>query len=82
MEKYKILGIKKRTSKKGTEYFLCYLSLETDNSFDLINVMVEEKQVQPLLKTLGDSSFDVSKFLTLKYDTYNKRYNLVLTYGL
>lgn len=82
MEKYKILGIKERTSKKGTDYFLCYLSLETENTFDLINVMIEKKQVQPLLKTLGDASFDVSKFLTLKYDTYNKRYNLVLTYGL
>ena len=82
MEKYKILGIKKRTSKKGTDYFLCYLSLETDNSFDLVNVMVLEKQVQPLLKVLSDTSFDVSKFLTLKYDTYDKRYNLVLTYGL
>lgn len=82
MEKYRILGIKERTSKKGTHYFLCYLSLETNDSFDLINVMVTEKQVQPLLKTLGDSSFDVSKYLTVKYDTYNKRYNLVLTYGL
>lgn len=82
MEKYKILGIKKRKSKKGTDYFLCYLSLETDNSFDLVNVMVQEKQVQPLLKTLNDSSFDISKFLTLKYDSYNKRYNLILTYGL
>lgn len=82
MEKYKILGIKERQSKKGTNYFLCYLSLETENSFDLINVMVKEKQVQPLLKTLGDSSFDVSKYLTVKYDTYNKRYNLVLSYGL
>lgn len=82
MEKYRILGIKERKSKKGTNYFLCYLSLETENSFDLINVMVTEKQVQPLLKTLGDSSFDVSKYLTVKYDIYNKRYNLVLSYGL
>lgn len=82
MEKYRILGIKERTSKKGSNYFLCYLSLETEKSFDLINVMISEKQVQPLIKTLSDSSFDVSKYLTLKYDTYDKRYNLVLTYGL
>lgn len=82
MEKYKILGIKERTSKKGSKYFLCYLSLETSNSFNLVNVMIEEKQVHPLLKAMSDTSFDVSKFLTLKYDTYNERFNLTLTYGL
>ena len=82
MEKYRILGIKKRTSKKGSEYYLCYLVLETENNYDIINVMITDKQVQPLLKVVNDTSFDVSKFLTLKYDSYNKRYNLVLTYGL
>lgn len=82
MEKYRILGIKKRISKKGTDYYLCYLALETDASYDIINVLIEEKQIQPILKVVNDTSFDVSKYLTLKYDRYNKKYILFLTYGL
>lgn len=81
MEKYKILGIKKRTSKSGKDYFLCFVSLETDFDFNVINVMIEEKQIDTINQALKDNNFDVSKFLKMKYNTYQKQYQLELTLG-
>lgn len=81
MEKYKLLGIKKRKSKQDKEYFVCFLSLETDYDFNVINVIINEKQVEPISKVLNDNNFDVSKFLSLKYNSFTKSYNLVLNYG-
>lgn len=81
MEKYKILGIKKRTSKAGKDYFVCFLSLETDLDFNVINVMIEEKQIDIINQSMKADNFDVSKFLKLKYNTYQKQYQLDLTLG-
>lgn len=82
MEKYKIIGIKKRKNKENKDYYLAYITLETDNNFDLINVLIQEKQVQPLLDVINDDNFDISHYLTIKYNSFNKNYSPVINYGL
>lgn len=81
MEKYRILGVRKRTSKAGKDYFVLFLCLETDYDFNVINVMIEEKQIDSINQAMKDNNFDISKFLKLKYNSYNKQYQLDCTLG-
>lgn len=82
MEKYKLLGVKKRTSKQGKEYFICAVCLETDYDFTVINIMVKPEQVDYINMALEDKDFNVAEYLSLKYNTFTKQYNLQLTLGL
>lgn len=82
MEKYKLIGIKKRQNKDKKDYYLAYVTLENDNSFDLLNILINEKQVQPLLDVINDNDFDISRYIILKYNSYQKVYNPVINYGL
>lgn len=83
MENYMLLGIKSRKSKKTDKnYNIAYLSLETDYDFQIIPVMIQEKQVDVLIDVIGDLDFDISEYLKLRYNAYNKKYELTITYGL
>lgn len=82
MEKYKLVGIKKHKSKSGNEYFLAYLLLENETTFDIIRVIINNKQVEPLLQAMSDNSFDISQYLVTVYNSYQKQYQLTINYGL
>lgn len=83
MENYKILGIRKRKSKKSDkEYYLCYILYENDYGYDIINAIVEEKQVGALQSVINDDTFELKRFMNVEYNSFNKRYDLKITYGL
>lgn len=82
MEKYKLLGLKKRKSKKGNDYYICFVVLETDFDYQVLNIMIEDKQIDSINTALKDINFDISKFLKLSYNSYLKQYQLKLTLGL
>ncbi len=83
MENYKYLGFrKKHSSKSNKDYFLAYLLLENSNGYDVLNVIITEKQANALSNAVNDIKFDISKFLTIQYNSFNKSYDLKITYGL
>lgn len=88
MEIYKYLGSRKRhSSKSDKDYFLAFILLENNNGFDILQTMITEKQVEAIDSAIdkaidNDTDFDISKYLSIEYNSYNKRYDLKLTYGL
>lgn len=83
IENYKILGIRKRKSKKSdNEYYLCYVLYENNYGFDILNVIVNEKQVGALESVINDDTFELKKFMNLQYNSFTKRYDMRITFGL
>lgn len=82
IEKYKLVGIKKHKSKSGNEYYIAYILFENNYSFEILNVMINNRQVQPLTDVIGDDSFELERFLNLNYNSFQKQYQLTISYGL
>ena len=82
MEKYKLIGCKQRKNKEGKPYYLAYVTVENDNSIDLLNVLIKEQQVQPLLDVIDDNTFDLSRFMSVKYNSFQRAYIPVINYGV
>lgn len=85
MEKnnYTLLGIRKRHSQKSDkDYFVAYVLFENTYGFDILVVMIKEEQVDPLGRLIEDGDTNISEYTSLDYNSYNKRYDLKITYGL
>lgn len=88
MENYKYLGSRKRhSSKSDKDYYLAFILLENGNGYDIIQTMITQKQSELLSSAIdeaiaNDTEFDISKYLSVEYNSYNKRYDLKITYGL
>lgn len=82
IENYKLVGIKKHTSKTGNEYYIAYILFENNYSFEILNVLINQKQVQPLSDVIGDDTFELDRFLKTTYNSYQKRYQLTINYGM
>lgn len=82
MEKYKIVGIKKHKSKQDKDYYIAYVLFENDYTFDILNVLIKEQQVQALQSVINDDTFELDRFLKTSYNAFNKRYQLTINYGL
>lgn len=80
MHNYKLVRILSRKNKQDKPYYLAYLILNTDNSCDLLQVLIKEEQAQKLNKLVNDNSFDISKFIDIKYNPYQKSYQPVINY--
>lgn len=88
MEKYQYLGSRKRhSSKSDKDYYLGFILLENSNGYDILQTMITQKQADALSSAIdesidNDTIFDISKYLVIEYNSYNKRYDLKITYGL
>lgn len=82
MEKYKLIGIKKHKSKTGNEYNIAYVLFENDYTFDVLNVLINQKQVPALEQVINDDTFELERFLKISYNSYQKQYQLTINYGL
>ncbi len=88
MERYKYLGSRKRhSSKSDKDYYLAFILLENNNGFDILQVLINEKQVNAIDSAIDSAidngtEFDISKYLSIEYNSYNKKYDLKITYGL
>lgn len=82
-ENYILLGIRKRhSSKSDRDYYVAYVLYENDYGFDVLIVMIKEEQVKPLEEAIQDDEFNLNEYIRLDYNSYNKRYDLKITYGL
>lgn len=82
-EKYKLLGIRKRKSKKNdSEYYIAYVLYEHEYGFDILNCMVKPQQVNALEGIINDDTFELKNFLTVQYNSYTKSYNMLINFGL
>lgn len=82
MEKYKLLGIKEHKSKNGNTYYIAYVLYENNYNFEVLNVLINANQVNALSDVVGDDTFELEKFLKLSYNSYQKKYQLTINYGL
>ena len=83
IEKYYLLGIRKRVSKKTEkEYYVAFIVYENNYGFNILNVMIKEEQVGPLLEAQNDDNFNINDYMKLEYNSFNNRYDMKLTYGL
>lgn len=83
MDLYKLVKIGKRKSNKtGKEYYIAFLNLIMENDVQVVRIMVQEKQVEALNKVIKDINFDISKYVEVKYNSYQNCYQPTLTYGL
>lgn len=82
IEKYKLVGIKEHTSKTGNKYHIAYILFENNYSFDILNVLINNKQVGALTQVVNDETFEIERFLKTTYNSYSKQYQLTINYGL
>lgn len=82
MGKYSLLRIKNRKSKEGKEYFIAYVLLDMDYDCQLLNILLQPKQVEPLMNCLKDNTFNLDKYVSVEYNSFLKAYKPVITYGL
>lgn len=83
IEKYKLLGVRKRHSNKSDrDYHIAYVLFENNYGFEVLNVMIQEKQVNALNGVIDDDTFDLTRFMKLEYNSFNKRYEMKITFGL
>lgn len=83
MENYKYLGWRKRHSAKSDkDYYLAYVLLENNNGYDILQTMITEKQVSAIDFATNEGDFDISKYLSIEFNSYTKRYDLKINFGL
>lgn len=83
MESYKLFRLISRKNKEGKVYYLAIVILSTDIDCDIVRVCIrDENQAKALLQALKDPNFDISKYLSVKYNTYQKKYEPSISYGL
>ena len=83
MENYKLLGTRDRISKKtNKEYTIAYVLHENNYGYDILPVMLKEQQINAVKGVINDDSFDLNQFVGLEYNSFNKRYDLKINFGL
>lgn len=74
MQKYFLVNILKRKNKeKNTEYYLAYFILSTENSCDLMNILITPEQVE-VIKNKVMTNYDFSRNIQVEYNSYQKKY--------
>lgn len=82
MDKYKLVGIKKKENKEGKAYYISYVLLENDFDIDILRILIKEKQVEILQKAIESNQADISRYISIQYNNFNKEYKPVITLGL
>ena len=82
MDKYKLVGIKKKENKEGKAYYISYVLLENDFDIDILRILIKEKQVDILQKAIESNQNDISRYISIQYNNFNKEYKPVITLGL
>ena len=80
-EKYEVLGIRVKEFE-GKKYPHCYILNENKYGFDIIDIKILEKQIEPLKTVIRDDTFDVRKFITVDYNRFKKSYEPKISFGL
>lgn len=78
MEKYKFYRILQKKNKEGKEYFIALIILDNDYDSDFIRVLISKDVANKLLEMSKSPNFDISKYLTVSYNTYSKDYRPVI----
>lgn len=74
MEKYFLVKILKRKNKEtGNEYNLAYFVLSSDNSCDLMNILITDEQVN-LIKRYEMQNYDFAKHINISWNSYQKKF--------
>lgn len=74
MQKYFLVNILKRKNKeKNTEYYLAYFILSTENSCNLLNILVTPEQVEKI-KNRVMTNYDFSNNIQVEFNPYQKQY--------
>lgn len=74
MEKYELIKILSRKNKEGNPYYLAIILLTNEYDCDLIRVLVTKEVADKLIKMSDNETFDVSQYLKIQYNTYQKKY--------
>ncbi len=82
MQNYKLVRVLSRKSKKEEDkvYYLAYVILNTDNDCSLVNIMITKEQADKLVKLVGDSSFDIGKYISVEFNSYQKVFQPKINY--
>lgn len=78
MEKYELIKIITRQNKEGRDYYLAIILLTNQYDCDLLRVLVTKEVAEKLIKMSNNETFDVTQYLKIEYNTYQKKYNPVI----
>lgn len=77
MEKeYQLIRLLKRQNK---QYYLALVLFNRDYDSDLIRILVKENQVNKLQDLLRTKQDDISKYIKIDYNPYQKVYQPTIT---
>lgn len=80
MEKeYQIIRILKRKNKEDKEYYLALVLFNRDYDSDLIRILIKPEQVEKLSNLLKNKQDDISRFIQIDYNSYQKAYQPKIT---
>lgn len=83
MEKYDLYRVLSRKSKEGKEYFLAIVILSNDNDCDIIRILLKNhQQAEKLQQAMKTPNFDISKYIEIKFNSYDKTYRPSINFGL
>lgn len=80
-EKFKILGVKIK-EYEGKKYPHCYILSDNQYGFDIIDIKILEKQIPYIEQVINDDTFEVSRYISVQYNTFKKAYEPKITLGL
>lgn len=72
----------KESKEKNSKYGLAYILIFNDTSCDLTTAVVQDSQVDILNKNALISNFKIEDYMTLTYNSYQKKFELKIKYGL
>lgn len=79
---YKLIKVVSRKNKNDKIYYLAICVLILENDCEIVRILVNEKQAQELQKVIKDTSFDISRYIEVTYNNYQKQYQPTIKYGL
>lgn len=78
---YRLVRVLSRKSKNSDKvYYLAFLSVNTDTSCDLLDIMITKEQADKLIKLVDDKNFDIGKYVSVEFNKYDKSYKPVINY--
>lgn len=80
MEKeYQLIRLLKRQNKENKTYYLALVLFNRDYDSDLIRILVTEEQVAKLKELLKNKQDDITRYIKIDFNSYQKVYQPKIT---
>lgn len=80
MEKqYQIVRVIERKNKENKTYYLAIVLFNNHYDSDLLRILVTEEQADKLLDIIGSEEDDITSFIAIDYNSYQKNFQPKIT---